>query len=346
MHPIRTLKTAVAAALLATVAAPAIAQDAITLKVHHFLPPVSNAHVKMIEPWCAKIARESGNRLKCQIYPSMQLGGSPPQLFDQVKDGVADIVWTLPGYQAGRFLATEVFELPFMVASAEKASKALWDYAAKNARDEYRGVKPLIFHVIPGTELHTTKQQIKVMADFKGMKLRAPNRMATKLVAALGATPVPMPVPQVPEALAKGVIDGTVLPWEVIPSLKIQEIAKFHTETPAGTPFIATSAFLFAMNPAKYESLPADLKKVIDNNAGATLSQATGKTWDGSQAAGRQAAKDRGNTFYTIPSSELDNWVKAAAPLYDDFTADMDKKGLPGKAMLQDARDLLVKYRK
>ena len=344
MHPIRTLKTAVAAALLATVAAPAIAQDAITLKVHHFLPPVSNAHVKMIEPWCAKIARESGNRLKCQIYPSMQLGGSPPQLFDQVKDGVADIVWTLPGYQAGRFLATEVFELPFMVASAEKASKALWDYAAKNAREEYKGVKPLIFHVIPGTELHTTKQQIKVMADFKGMKLRAPNRMATKLVAALGATPVPMPVPQVPEALAKGVIDGTVLPWEVIPSLKIQEIAKFHTETPAGTPFIATSAFLFAMNPAKYESLPADLKKVIDANSGLETSKWAGKVFDGPEVPARKIAADGKATFIIISPAEYDRWRKATDQVDDEWMKEAGNKGANGRALYDEAVMLLKRY--
>lgn len=341
MHSIRTLKAAFAAATLAIAVAPAAAQESVTLKVHHFLPPVSNAHVKMIEPWCAKIAKESNNRLKCQIYPSMQLGGTPPQLFDQAKDGVADIVWTLPGYQAGRFLATEVFELPFMVASAEKASKALWDYAAKNAKEEYKGVKPLIFHVIPGTELHTTKQQIKVMADFKGMKLRAPNRMATKLVAALGATPVPMPVPQVPESLSKGVIDGTVLPWEVIPSLKIQEIAKFHTETPAGTPFIATSAFVFAMNPAKYESLPADLKKVIDANSGMEASVWAGKIWDEQTAPARQLAVERKNTFFSVPAAEVANWQKAAEVVNADWIKEVSAKGMDGQKLINEARALM-----
>ncbi len=226
-----TLRSTVAAALLALGVSHASAQETITLRVHHFLPPSANAQVKIIEPWCAKINQESAGKLKCQIYPAMQLGGTPLQLFDQAKDGVADIVWALPGFQAGRFHATEVFELPFMVASAEKASRALWLYAEKNAREEYKGVKPLIFHVIPGTQLHTTSKPIKTLADFKGLKLRTPTRMATKLVSAFGATPVPMPVTQVAESLSKGVIDGTVLPWEVIPALKIQEIVKFHTET-------------------------------------------------------------------------------------------------------------------
>ncbi|MCX7157426.1 MAG: TRAP transporter substrate-binding protein [Rhodocyclales bacterium] len=341
MQSSRTLKVALATALLALGAAQAAAQETITLRVHHFLPPSSNAHVKMIEPWCAKITKESAGKLKCQIYPAMQLGGTPPQLFDQAKDGVADIVWTLPGYQAGRFLATEVFELPFMVSSAEKASKALWTYAEKNAKEEYKGVKPLIFHVIPGTQLHTTSKQIKTLADFKGLKLRAPNRMATKLVSALGATPVPMPVPQVAESLSKGVIDGAVLPWEVIPSLKIQEIVKFHTETLAGQPFIATSAFVFAMNPARYESLPADLKKVIDANSGAETSAWAGKIWDGVTAPARQTAVDRKNTFYTVPDAEVAAWHKPAEGVIADWVKEVAAKGLDGQKLINDAKALM-----
>ena len=338
MFTLRKLKIAFGTVLLAG-AAQAGAQDAVTLRVHHFLPPGSNAHVKMIEPWCAKIGKESGGRLKCQIYPAMQLGGSPPQLFDQAKDGVADIVWTLPGYQAGRFLATEVFELPFMVSSAEKASPALWNFAMKHAQDEYKGVKPLIFHVIPGTQLHTTSKQIKTLADFKGLKLRAPNRMATRLVTSLGGTPVPMPVPQVPESLSKGVIDGTVLPWEVIPSLKIHEIVKFHTETEGA--FIATSAFVFAMNPAKYDSLPADLKKVIDANSGAEASAWAGKVWDSVTAPARDLAVARKNTFYTVPAAEVAQWQKASEGVVAEWVKEVSARGLDGNKLIGEAKALM-----
>jgi len=90
----------------------------VTLKVHHFLPSNSTVQRLLIEPWCEKISTESSGRLKCQLYPSMQLGGSPPQLFDQARDGIADIVWTIPTYQAGRFTKSEVFELPFMTKSS------------------------------------------------------------------------------------------------------------------------------------------------------------------------------------------------------------------------------------
>jgi TRAP-type C4-dicarboxylate transport system substrate-binding protein len=304
------------------------------------------ASVNVIAPWCDKIAKESANKLKCQVFPAMSMGGTPQQLVDQVKDGVADLVITLPGYTAGRFPALEVFELPFMTNSAEVGARAAWDYLQKYALKEFPGTKILAIWVHDEGYVHTREKPIKTLADFKGLKMRAPTRQTNKLLATLGASPVGMPLPAVVDAVSKGTIDGFLLPWEVMPSLKLHEMVKYHSETDPSRPALYSAVFVFAMNQAKYDSLPADLKKVIDANAGAAYSQSMGKVWDNSQAAGRQAAKDRGNTFYTIPPAELDNWVKAAAPLYDDFVADMDKKGLPGKQMLQDARDLLVKYKK
>ena len=118
------------------------------------------------------------------------------------------------------------------------------------------------------------------------------------------------------------------------------------TQTDPSRPALYSAGFIFAMNQAKYDNLPADLKKVIDNNSGAALSRQIGKTWDESQAPGRKAAADRGNTIITISAAETDKWIAASAGIYDEWVADMDKRGLPGKQMLQDARDLLAKYRK
>nr|WP_316644101.1 TRAP transporter substrate-binding protein [uncultured Roseateles sp.] len=332
--------------LTAALAMTAASAQEVTLKVHHFWPPGAMPPTKILMPFCDKIAAESNNRMKCQIYPAMQLGGTPAQLIDQVKDGVADIVFTLPGYTAGRFPVMEVFELPFMSNSAEAASKSAWDFYTKYGQKEFTGIKPLMFATHDEGYLHTRDKQVKTMADLKGLKLRAPTRMTNKLLASLGATPVAMPLPQVPESVSKGVIDGFLLPWEVIPSVKLQEMVKFHSETDHSRPALYTSVFILAMNPAKYMSLPADLKAIIDRNSGAGLSASAGKIWDESQPPGRKTATDRGNTFYTIPASELDGWVKASAGLYDEWVSNMDKAGLPGKQMLQDARDLLVKYKK
>jgi TRAP-type transport system periplasmic protein len=335
----------VIAAMLTAAAMPISAQD-ITLKFHHIWNPQAMASVNVITPWCNKIAAESNNRLKCQLLPAMSGGGTPAQLVDRVKDGVDDLTITLPGYTAGRFPSTEVFELPFMTNSAEAGGRASWDYINKYSLKEFPGTKLLATWVHDEGYIHTNVRQVKTLADFKGLKLRAPTRQTNKLLASLGASPVGMPVPAVPDAVSKGTIDGFLLPWEIMPALKLQEMVKFHTETDPSRPALYSAVFVFAMNQAKYDSLPADLKKVIDNNAGAQLSQQIGKVWDNSQAAGRKAAQERGNSFYTVPASELDNWVKASANLYDEWVSDMDKRGAPGKQMLTEARELLTKYRK
>jgi TRAP-type C4-dicarboxylate transport system substrate-binding protein len=330
-------------AAAAILAAPATAQE-VTLKFHHIWNPQAMASVNVITPWCDKIAKDSGGKMKCQLLPAMSGGGTPPQLVDRIKDGVDDVVITLPGYTAGRFPAMEVFELPFMCNSAEAGARAAWDYLQKYALKEFPGTKILATWVHDEGYVHTRDRPVKTLADFKGLKMRAPTRQTNKLLASLGAAPVGMPLPAIPDAVSKGTIDGFLLPWEVMPSLKLHEMVKFHSETDPSRPALYSSVFIFAMNQAKYDSLPADLKKVIDDNSGPALSQQIGKIWDNSQAPGRKAAQDRGNTFHMIPASELDNWVKASAPLYDAYVSDMNAKGMPGKQMVQDAKDLLAKY--
>ncbi len=318
----------------------------VVLKVAHFLPPGSTAHAKFITPWCEKINKESAGRLKCQIYPAMQLGGTPPQLIDQARDGIADIVWTLPGYSAGRFPAVEVFELPFMTKTAEGASRALWEYVQANRLDqtEFKDVHPILFHVHDEGQLHLVKGPIRQMSDFKGLKLRAPTRQTNKFLAALGATPVGMPVPQVSDALSKGVIDGAMLPWEVVPSVKVQELVKFHSESDPKARAIYTSVFIFAMNKARYDGLPAELRKVIDANGGADASAWVGKVWDQSATGARKLATDRGNQFNTVGVEELHKWEQAGQTVVESWISEASAKGLDGKALLKSARELIQKY--
>jgi len=341
----RLVRLLVPVAIAMAIAVPATAQE-VTLKVHHFWAPTAMGPSTILVPWCDKIAKESNSRMKCPIYPAMQLGGAPPQLIDQVKDGVADIVWTLPGYTAGRFPMMEVFELPFMSTSAEATSQAAWDYYTQYGNREFPGIKALAIHVHDNGYIHTVSKQIKVMADFKGLKMRAPTRQTNKLLGALGASPVAMPLPALGDALSKGVVDGYLLPWEVIPSIKAHEFTKFESETDPKSRALYTAVFIFAMNQAKYDSLPPDLKKVIDANSGAPLSKAIGAQWDASAPPARKVAADRGNTFYVIPGSELENWQKATANLSDDWVKDVAAKGQDGKMLLQSAKDLIKKYEK
>ncbi len=341
----KTFKPLVAATVLAFGAGSAWAQE-VTLKVHHFLSPNATSQKLLLGPWCEKVAKESNNRIKCQIYPAMQLGGTPPQLFDQAKDGVADIVWTVPTYQAGRFLKSEVFELPFMTRTAEGGSRAFWEYMQKNSLDEFKGTKIILAHVHDGSELHFAGKQVKTLEDLKGLKIRAPTRIGTRMLAALGATPVQMPVPQVPESIAKGVVDGASLPWEVVPGLKVNEVTKFHTETGPGQRKMSNTIFVVAMNEAKYNSLPPELKKVIDANSGAEASAWAGKVWDSTIVPGRKSATDRGNTVTVLTAAEYQRWEKATEGVAQDWVKDVAAKGGDGNKLLEAAKALLNQYDK
>ena len=333
----------VLAGSIALVCAYSAQAQEIILKVHHPLPSTSTAHQKVLEPWCAKLTTESKGRIKCQIYPSMQLGGSVPQLYDQVKDGVVDVIWTVAGYSAGRFPLVEVFELPFFMNNAEASSKALWDYVQLHDMDEFKDVHPIAFHLHGGGVFHMIKKPIVHRSDLKGMKVRAPTRQTTKMLAALGATPVGMPVPQVPEALQKGVIDGTILPYEVMPALKVDELTKYHSGPDDSQPLIYNSVFIIAMNKARYESLPPDLKKIIDANSGIGLSGQIGKLFAEVEVANK---KKIGGVTNVIANEEIEEWKKVVQPVTDGWVADADAKGVDGKALLKAAHDLIAKYSK
>ncbi|HEU5283560.1 MAG TPA: TRAP transporter substrate-binding protein [Burkholderiales bacterium] len=340
------LHPALTATLALALCGPAAAQQ-IVLKVHHMLPPTSNPQLRMIQPWCDKINKESNDRLKCQIFPAMQLGGTPPQLFDQVRDGVVDIAWTVPTYSAGRFSKSEVFELPFMAHTAKAGSQALWQYVQKNALDEFKGTRPILMHVHDGSLFHFTSKPVKTLEDLRGLKVRAATRINARMLAALGATPVQMPLTQVPEALSKGVIDGAMVPWEGVPAIKLHEIVKYHLDTPPAAPRFSSTIFVMAINPARYDSLPPDLKKVIDNNSGLAMSAWAGeKGWDAAVEPHRKLARDRGNTFFTLSDQELARWMKASENVDDNWVKEVSAKGADGRKLLDEARALIKQYEK
>ena len=337
-------KTALLAAL--TLAAVGVQAQTVKLKVHHFLGPQSIQHTTMLGDWCKALDKDSKGRLQCEIFPAMQLGGTPVQLYDQTRDGVVDVAWTLQAYTA-KLQKLEVFELPFMMTNAEAPSRASWDYAQKFMQDEFKDVKLLAVHVHGPGNIYTKSKQIKTMADLRGLKVRAPTRQVNKMIATMGATPVAMPVPQVPDALSKGVIDGAVIPYEVAPGLKVHELTNFTAETDRSFNALYTTVFVVPMNKAKYESLPADLKAVIDKNSGIELSAFMGKTQAGHDAVGKKIFSETKNqTVTVIPTSELQNWKKATDSLDDAWIKEMNGKGLNGKELFDTANTLIKQYTK
>jgi TRAP-type transport system periplasmic protein len=334
----------------ATLAAPAVittarGQTAVTLKLHHFLPPVSNGHAKMLAPWAKKVEADSAGKIKIDIYPSMQLGGTPPQLYDQARDGVADIVWTLPGSTPGRFPTTEVFELPFLCAEQGIVNaKAAQEFANTHLKDEVKDVKLLSYWAHDGGHIHANKQ-VRTMDDLKGMKIRNPTRLAGEALKALGATSVGMPVPQVPESLAQRVIDGAVVPWEVVPAVKVHELVKFHTEI-KGSPTLYAASFFLAMNKAKFDGLSPDLQAIIDKNSGMAFAELAGNMWDAEAVRVRALVAQRGNTITVLDAAEKARWAKACEPVTAAWIEQVKAKNLDGAKLIEAARALVAKHAK
>ena len=339
------LKTGLAASIGGSVLS-GMAQQAVILKFHTFMSPQSNVWLNMHKAWMDKVEKESNGRIKFEAYPAMQLGGSPPQLYDQARDGVADITWTLPGNSAGRFPRSEVFELPFIMTNAEATSKAFWEYMQTMAIEEFREVQPLALHVHGPGVIHTVDKQVKSVADLKGLKMRGPTRQVNKLLGFLGATPVGMPLPAIPDALSKGTINGCVVPWEVVPSVKINELTKFHAEFDPAGGALYTTTFVMGMNKAKYNSLDADLKKIIDNNTGLETSGWLGKTQQAGDPAGRKSASDRSNTIFTLDRQEAQQFRRASRLVEVEWAEDMKKRGFDGYKLLETARGLIEKHSK
>ena len=335
------LKTAVAAIAFSAVTTSAFAAD-VTLRMHQFLPAQANVPKNILDVWADKIEAESDGRIEIQRFPAMQLGGKPPELIDQAIDGVADIVWTVAGYTPGRFPRTEVFELPFTMTNAEAMSRAYWELAEETMMDaDFKQLKVLGLWV-HGPGLIHSKKPIESVGDLNGVKLRAPTRVTNGMFGSLGATPVGMPVPAVPEALSKGVIDATVIPWEVTGALKVNELVDNHTTF--GDDSLYTTTFIFAMNKDRWDALPDDLKAIIDANSGLEFSAFAGKQMQMDDEGPRQQAVDRGNNIITLSPEQVAEWKAAAQPTTDAWIAEMDEKGMDGTGLRSRALELIEQH--
>jgi len=191
---------------------------------------------------------------------------------------------------------------------------------------------------------HSANKPIRNVADLRGMKVRGPTRQITKMLGSVGATPVGMPLPAITDALSKGTIDACAIPWEVVPSIKVHELTKFHSEFDNTGAALYTTTFVMAMNKAKYDSLAPDLKRVIDANSGMAASAWLGKTQQSNDPAGRKTAVDRGNTIYQFTAAQREEFIKLSSNVDDEWVADMDKRGFKGAQLLSTAKSLIAKH--
>lgn len=331
----------ISAVAVGAMTASAFAQD-VTLRLHQMLPQQATIPAKALTPWAQKVEEESDGRIVVELYHAMSLGGAPPQLYDQAQDGVVDLVWTIVGYTPGRFPSTEPFELPFMMVDGEITSKAFHEYCETYCAEEFDDVKVIAWHT-HGPGLIHSNRAIESLDDMSGLKIRGGSRVVNEMLVALGAEPVGMPVPQVPESLSRGVIDATTVPWEVTPSLRISELVTNHTGF-SGANGLYTQLFVFAMNKDAYEGLPDDLKAVIDANSGIETAAMFGRVMDEGDEAGLEIAEELGNNIITLDEEETQRWMDTASPLIDSWIEEMTAQGLDAAMLVEEARAMIEKH--
>ncbi|WP_295807770.1 TRAP transporter substrate-binding protein [uncultured Nitratireductor sp.] len=324
----------------------ASAQDVIKLKLHHFLGPKAPAQTDMLEPWAERIEKASEGRVDIEIFPAMSLGGRPPELIRQARDGVVDIIWTVNGYTAGLFPRSEVFELPFIHTNDPVATNlAMRDMFDAHLAEEYQGVKVLFSHVHAGQAIQMVDTEVRKPSDLAGKQIRIPTRTGAWVVEALGASPVSMPVPDLPQALSRKVVDGAFIPWEIIPALKMQDLTDYQIEGADKTRF-GTTTFQVSMNQAKWDSLPEDIQQIFLDNSGEDWSREVGEIWRAIDDRGIEVATDAGNTHVTLTAEETEAFRTQLEPVVERWIEEVDAKGIDGRALVDAARAAIAKHSK
>ncbi|MEZ5934915.1 MAG: TRAP transporter substrate-binding protein [Alphaproteobacteria bacterium] len=338
----------IAAAALGLAAAlsqpcPGFAQE-VTLDIHHLLSSRAPAQVAFLEPWARRIETQSDGRIAIDIYPDMELGGQPQQLYDQVVQGRVDIAWTVSGYTPGKFPRTEVFELPFIhEKNAVATNLAIQDVFDPYLAEDYTEVHPLLVHVHAGQAFDSAGQPVRSLDDLKGLRFRTPTRTGGWMLEAFGAKSVGMPVPALPLALDKDIVDGAVIPYEIFPPLRLQEHVSAVTVGHDDRRF-GTAVFIFIMNKQVYEGLPPDLRQVIDANSGRNLAADIGQVWMDVETKASQFIETSGVEMIELSAEETDRLQRASEPVIDRWIDDVASRGIDGRQLVQAAKEAISRH--
>jgi len=336
----------VAAALSAACApAPAPAPAApIELKLAESMSPKHKMTTHGYEAWAKMVEEATNGRVKVTVFPGGALAKTP-EAYDATIAGVADVAMIVQSVVGeARFPLTMVMNLPMIFPNATVASRVAQELYEKfpEIRAEYSEVKVLFFYSTSAYQLHTAEKPVHTLEVLKGLQIRAAGRMAGEIVKALGATPVNIPMDEAYMALSKGVIDGLVAAFGPLGAFKLTEVTKYHVDNAD----LYTSVFCVVMNLDKWNSLPPDIQKAIDEISGATGAELFGTVFDSTGEPDIKALTEMGDIFITLTPEEKARWVEAVMPLREQWLADMAAKGLPGDKVLNEALRLAEKYSK
>lgn len=333
----KTISKFLAAAAIAAVGATSALAEEVTLTIHHFQPATGATQTNMIEPWAKAVTEQSDGRISFEIYPSMSMGGRANELYGQVRDGFADIVWVPLGYTPGVFRRAEVFELPLVHAGSARHTTTALNKSLDLLGEDFQAVQLLFLHSHGGNYIHSATRPARTFDDVNGMKLRTPSRTGTWLLEEWKAEPVGMPVPDLPQAMSRGVVDGALTSYEVVPEVNLQQLDRYVTEAADGNSF-GTLVFMMAMNKDRYESLPDDLRAVIDANSGTAVAGWVGEMWEAKDQIGIDALNGAGVETIALSAEENARFDEASRRVVDRWISEMNEAGLDGAGLVEKAR--------
>jgi TRAP-type C4-dicarboxylate transport system substrate-binding protein len=336
MHRYLMQLSLAAGCAMAALSATASAQT-IELKLSHWGPP-THVNQKVYLPWADMVAKKSNGKLKVTVFPGGVLG-KPADHWDMGENGVVDISWGTHNYTAGRFPLTSAMDLPFLINTAKGGSRALHEYYLKHLQKEHAKVKVLWLQCPAPFHFHMTKKAALTPADLAGVRIRTGGGQLSEIVKSLGAVPVALSVPETYNALERGVVDGTILPYEASKAFKLAEVTK-HV---VGVGIYTATQFTI-MNLDKYNSLPPDLRAVIDELSGAWGAEFSGAVWDKGEEEGLAAIKTAGLQHHKLTDAQRAAWREKTKVVEDAWVRTMEAKGLPAKQALADLRELIAKY--
>jgi TRAP-type C4-dicarboxylate transport system substrate-binding protein len=328
----RKILAITAALTLGCGAAPARAQT-IELKLSHFLPPNHTFH-KWALAWTEALTKQSAGRLKFQIYPNGQLVGPPNRQMDAARNGITDISFVLHTVTPGRYPMTELTQLAFSWPKAGSGSattsRRLAELAPAYLVNEHAGLH-ILFLAVANPIVVYSKNPLRKLDDFKGVKIRYAGVQNRQIVDALGAVPVPVPPNESQDALAKNIVEGATFPHEAALSMDLGSVAKHATE-----PGLSTAPFGLVMNPAKYNSLPAELKALIDKSTGPAGAEKFGREWEAAERHGRDEEIKQGVQMHMLPDTDVAELKRRLAPRVEEAVAALEKDGKPARKFYED----------
>lgn len=335
-----SLKKTLMAGVAAAAAVATTAQAETTLKVSHFLPAVHGIHTDFITPWTEQVTDCTGGEVQFEISPAGTQLGNVARQQEQVMAGVVDIAHGLHGIPRGRFPRTSLIDMPFLTNDAGAASYALWELLPEYLSEEYQGLKVLALHAHNGGLLHTNDKKVEKMEDMEGLRIRTPSPAVSEMLSHLGADPQGLPPGEVYESLQRGVIDGTVFPWDPVSSFGLNEVLNHHLDLGA-----YTVSFFYVMNERSYDRLSDKAKACIDQASGAELVAKFDDWWDAWDAPGRQGAIEAGHTISELSDEERARWEEALQPMMESYLQSVKDAGVDNAdAIYQAMQDKIAEY--